>query len=321
MRRPSSTVVRGGLAGILAATALALWFLIVDTVQGRPLHTPAFLAGVVLDIEQVRVGAGTIVLYTILHYTAFTLLGIVMAELLPRIRIAPSVLLGAVIGFLLFDVAFYAGVLVTGVDVVDALGWPSVLAGDIIAGVVLMGALRLMHAAPGEGWAERLASHRIVREGVIAGLIGAIVVALWFFIIDAVGGRLLFTPAALGSALFYGASHAAQVRIDAITVLGYTFLHGAVFLVAGMIAAALAVEAEQHPPLLLAFVLLFVTFETLFIGLIALIASWLLDAIAWWTIAAANVLAAVAMGIYLWREHPALRRLLMDRKHPLEEPV
>ena len=165
------------------------------------------------------------------------------------------------------------------------------LAGNIIAGVVLMGGLRLMHAVPGATWAESLAGHRIIREGIIAGLIGAGTVAVWF-IIDAVAGRLLFTPAALGSALFYGTSQVAQVHVDAITIWGYTFLHVAAFLIAGTIAAALAVEAEQHPPLLLAFVLLFVTFETLFIGLIAIVASWLLDAISWWTIAAASILAA-----------------------------
>ena len=321
MRRPSSVVIRGGLAGILAATALALWFLLVDALQGRPLYTPAFLASVVLGFEQVQVSAGVVVLYTLLHYTAFTLLGIALAMLLPRIRVAPNILLGAVLGFLLFDVAFYAGVIATGVDVVDVLGWPQVLAGNVIAGIVLMGGLRLMHAAPGATWAETLAGHRIIREGIIAGLIGASAVALWFFIIDAAAGRLLFTPAALGSALFYGASQVAEVRIDAITILGYTFLHAAAFLIAGTVAAALAVEAEEHPPLLLAFVLLFVTFETLFIGLIAILASWLLDAIAWWTIAAANIIAAVAIGIFLWREHPALRRVMSDREHPLEEPV
>ena len=36
---------------------------------------------------------------------------------------------------------------------------------------------------------------------------------------------------------------------------------------------------------------------------------------------AANILAAIAIGIYLWREHPALRRVMTDRDHPLEEPV
>jgi hypothetical protein len=36
-------------------------------------------------------------------------------------------------------------------------------------------------------------------------------------------------------------------------------------------------------------------------------------ALAWWTIAAANVLAALAMGAYLWRAHPELRAA-MERK-------
>src|SRR5690606_35511690 len=183
-----------------------------------------------LGFEQVRVSTGLVALYTLLHYAAFTLLGIVMAELLPRIRIAPNVLLGAVLGFLLFDIAFYAGVIATGVDVVDVLGWPQVLAGNVIAGIVLMGGLRLIHAAPGATWAETLAGHRIIREGLIAGLIGASAVALWFFVIDAAAGQLLFTPAALGSALFYGAIQVAEVRMYAITILGYTFLHAAAFL-------------------------------------------------------------------------------------------
>jgi hypothetical protein len=321
MRRPGSIAIRGGAAGIVAATALALWFLLVDSLEGKPLYTPAFLATVLLGREQVQVSAGLVGLYTIVHYLVFTALGIFMAVLLPRVRVAPSILLGAVLGFLLFDIAFYLGLTLTGVDVVDILGWPEVLAGNVIAGIVLMSALRLTHAAPGESWLERLAHHRIVREGVIAGLLGAGVVALWFFVIDAATGRLFFTPAALGSALFYGANGVAAVRVDAITVLGYTFLHIAAFLIAGLIAAGLAVEAEEHPPLLLAFVLLFVTFETLFIGLVALIASWLLDAIAWWRIAAANLLAAIAIAIFLWREHPALRRLLIERERPLEEPV
>ncbi|HEX7090921.1 MAG TPA: hypothetical protein VF192_12345 [Longimicrobiales bacterium] len=321
MRRPGSIVIRGGAAGILAATALALWFLLVDALERRPLYTPAFLASVLLGREQVVVSVGLVALYTLLHYVVFTALGIFMAALLPRVIAAPSLLLGAVLGFLLFDIAFYLGVVVTGVDVVDILGWPEVLAGNVIAGVVLMAALRLTHAAPGASWPETLARHRIIREGVIAGLLGAGAVALWFFVIDAASGRLLFTPAALGSALFYGASEIAAVRIDAITVLGYTLLHVTAFLVAGMVAAAFATEAEEHPPLLLAFVLLFVTFETLFIGLLAIIAAWLLDALQWWTIAVGNIIAAIAMGIYLWREHPALRRVMSDREHPLEEPV
>ena len=45
---------------------------------------------------------------------------------------------------------------------------------------------------------------RHLREGVIAGLIGAAIVAVWFLIYDAARGRPLRTPALLGAATFAG---------------------------------------------------------------------------------------------------------------------
>ena len=33
----------GALTGFIGATAIAVWFLIVDTVTGRPFYTPEFL--------------------------------------------------------------------------------------------------------------------------------------------------------------------------------------------------------------------------------------------------------------------------------------
>ena len=41
-------------------------------------------------------------------------------------------------------------------------------------------------------------------DGVIAGVIGATVIAVWFFIVDLVQGRPLYTPTVLGTALFGG---------------------------------------------------------------------------------------------------------------------
>src|SRR5207237_708962 len=49
----------------------------------------------------------------------------------------------------------------------------------------------------------RMQVSRILREGFIAGLIGAGAVALWFLIVDVIAGRPFFTPAMLGSAAFW----------------------------------------------------------------------------------------------------------------------
>ena len=127
---------------------------------------------------------------------------------------------------------------------------------------------------------------------------------------DVVRGQLLFTPAALGSALFLGARGVAEVEITLGTVLGYSVLHFSAFIAAGFLASALASAAEREPPVLLGATLLFFVLETLFLGLLAIMASWLLDALNWWSVVAANVIAAVTMGIYLWHEHPKLREEL-----------
>ena len=45
---------------------------------------------------------------------------------------------------------------------------------------------------------------QVLHEGFIAGLIGAAAVALWFLVVDVIAGRPFFTPAMLGSAVFWG---------------------------------------------------------------------------------------------------------------------
>src|SRR5690606_30144172 len=153
----------------------------------------------------------------------------------------------------------------------------------LLAGLALMGYLA---ARAGVSLSLRtvLAEHQTIREGLIAGLIGALAVAAWFLVIDVVRGQLLFTPAALGSALFTGARGVNEVEITAATVIGYTILHFTAFIAAGCLASALATAAEREPPVLLGAVLLFFVLETLFLGLLAIMASWLLDALNWWSV-------------------------------------
>src|SRR5205809_5187456 len=83
---------------------------------------------------------------------------------------------------------------------------------------------------------------RILREGFIAGLIGAGVVALWFLIVDIIAGRPFFTPAMLGSAVFWGVHDPALVVIEYSRIIGYTMIHVSAFIIVGTIAA----RSEEH---------------------------------------------------------------------------
>jgi hypothetical protein len=251
-----------------------------------------------------------IVFYTLIHYVAWIAVGIGATWLVRKLAVAPGVLIGLVLGFILFDVVFYLSVYVTGMDVAAELGWVEVMAGNLIAGVSLMGYLHLTGEARPVTWWEAMADHRIVREGVVAGLVGAGVVAFWFFLFDAVRGELFFTPGALGSAVFLGASSLEAVEVSAGTVLGYTVLHVGAFLAVGILASAIVWQSEETPPLLLGAVLLFAAFEAFFLAILAVVAEFLLGPLAWWSIAVGNLLAVVGMGWYLWRRHPRLREAL-----------
>jgi hypothetical protein len=309
----SGAVKRGLVGGFAAASALALWFLLIDAMAGRPFHTPAFLARVLLGGEEVTLDIGQIALYTVVHYALFLLLGAAVGWVTDRLRVVPVLLMGFLVGFLLFNLVFYGGVWLTGIDVAEYLGWPQVLAGNIIAGLTLIGVIRLLHPEPTVSWVTALRQHRVLREAVVVGVIGAGVVALWFLVLDAALGRLLFTPAALGSVVFHGATSPAAVQVDALTILGYTALHLAAFGVAGLVAAAVVAYAEdRHAYVLLGVVLVFVAFETFFIGFVTVLAQWLLELIPWWSILVANLLAAIAMGAYLWSRHPKLARAVSD---------
>ena len=317
-----SILVRGLVAGLLAATALAVWFLVIDLIQGRAFYTPAFVSSLLTGRETVSIDTGLIIGYTVFHYGVFLAIGVIVAWLLSKVETVPAFLLGVVLFVLLFDLIFYSSVIITGTNVVAELGWPEVLVGNLMAGIVLLGYLHLSGVVKSVTWLDVLAEHRILREGVVAGLLGAVVVALWFLIFDAIAGRVFFTPGALGSALLYGANTIGDVRVATGTVALYTIIHVAAFIIVGIIAAAFVMGAERQPPLLLGLILFFVVNEVLFIGIVAIFASWILGTLGWWNILVGNLLAALAIGAYLWGEHPVLRREVHGlREQSLERPA
>jgi hypothetical protein len=313
---PKTTLVRGLLAGAVGATILAGWFLVIDIVGGQAFHTPGFLANILAGADVSHPSAGLVAAYTLFHYAAFCAVGVAVAWLMSHLETSAPILLGLVLGFVLFDLVFYMSIAVTGVDVVNELGWPEVLIGNLLAGLAVMLFLRLGAERTTPSWVTTLSQHRIVREGVVAGLIGAITVAFWFLIFDSLRGQLFFTPGALGSALFLGVADISEMQVSLLTVGGYTIVHCVAFVAVGLAASAIVVQAERFPPLLLAGVLIFVTFEAFFLGLLAVMGEWLLGALGWVVIGFANLVATVAMALYLLSAHPKLRASLTQTMPP-----
>jgi len=149
---------------------------------------------------------------------------------------------------------------------------------------------------------------RLYQEGMIAGVIGAATVALWFLLLDSAAGRPLYTPTVLGSAIFRHAALASPetLSVSMEMVLMFTWIHVLVFAALGGIASRLLAMAERNPSWGFGLLLLFVVFEFGFVAAAALIASPVLRVIPWPSVLAANLLAAAAMSAYFWRRHPQL---------------
>jgi len=149
----------------------------------------------------------------------------------------------------------------------------------------------------------------LYQEGIVAGVLGAAVIALWFLILDTVAGRPLYTPTVLGTALFRhgaGLDHPEMIETSFDMVVVFTWIHLLVFAVLGGVASQLLAVAERRPNLGFGVVLFFVIFEFGFVTLCMVFAQDVLQALAWEKVLAGNVLAAAAMAAYLWRRHPNL---------------
>ncbi len=149
---------------------------------------------------------------------------------------------------------------------------------------------------------------RVLREGFIAGLLGAAVVAVFFGLVDVLGGHSPFhTVDVLGRALV-GQPASGGPGYEAGPALAYNGLHVLVFLLIGTAMAWLAAKIEERPALwYLAFFGLVAAFVYDFFFML-MISGPVAGGLPWAALAIANVFAAVAMVGYLLAVHPALRR-------------
>jgi len=154
----------------------------------------------------------------------------------------------------------------------------------------------------------RTRSSSIASDGVFSGVIGGLTVALFYLLIDTIEGRPLWTPSLLGSALFLGSSVDKVSAVNIPMVFAYTGVHMALFVAAGMAFSFMVAQFESNPPLAILLLLLFVCFEAAFFAFTMALAAGVIGALGASSVAAANLLAAVAMSAYFWRTHPGAGR-------------
>jgi hypothetical protein len=149
--------------------------------------------------------------------------------------------------------------------------------------------------------------HSNIREGLLAGLIGALIVAVWYLVVDLGQGEAFYTSNLLGQVFVRGGSGPADAGVSSPAVLQYFLLHFGWFLLFGLGLAALIHLATRNSAFRMGVWLYLVTGTVFFFGLSYLL-TWLSGlGFPVWTISAGTLLGVGSMGIYLWLRHPTLK--------------
>jgi len=144
----------------------------------------------------------------------------------------------------------------------------------------------------------------ILLDGLFTGMIGALTVAAWFLVLDLAGGRPLWTPALLGNLLLHGVSATHNVTVTPLEVAAYTAFHFLVFIAVGVMLSYLTTLFERFPIMFFVLLVLFLCLQAGFFVFDAVLGAELMHQLQPWAVVVANVLAAGAMALYLWKRHP-----------------
>ena len=135
-----SLLVEGVTTGVIGATAVAVWFLVVDTIAGRPFYTPELLGSAVFSLfgpagDDSRLQH--ILGYTLWHYAAYIVIGTVLAAIVRRAQDDPNVLAGLAIFFFVYQLGFYGIVALLSETLLGNLAWYQIGMANVVSSLLM----------------------------------------------------------------------------------------------------------------------------------------------------------------------------------------
>ena len=150
--RPATASTDGVGAGLIGAGTVAGWFLILDTLAGRPFYTPSLLGtalfrrGVPVDAAATApVSLEMVGMFTWVHALVFIAIGGLASYLLTAVETKPSLGFGLILLFVVFQASFTVFAVVVAPQLLVAVGWIPVLTANLLAAVAMAGYLGWRH--------------------------------------------------------------------------------------------------------------------------------------------------------------------------------
>jgi hypothetical protein len=155
----------------------------------------------------------------------------------------------------------------------------------------------------------------VVAEGLVAGILAHLAIALVLVVADLAGGRWFFyTPTLVGRVLLEG-SRECQASPSAIILLAYTSIHLVVLSLFGMLASWLVSSSEERPGLWFGALFVFIFVAWHLPAAVLGVLGGVLECRSLWPPTIAGFAGALAMAVYLWRSHPRLRKVLRGDRY------
>jgi len=140
--------------GALGGSVIALFFLVVDLVEGRPLYTPSLLGSVIFagaapsSVTEVRLDM--VAYFTLIHLLVFGVLGMLFAFLFHEVELrARRPIEVLLLFFLIFEGASLIAALVLAPGVTQQLGAFRVFLANLLAAAAMGAFLLVTHSRAG----------------------------------------------------------------------------------------------------------------------------------------------------------------------------
>ena len=162
-QRPHNFLREGVITGFIGATAIAIWFLIVDTIARHPFYTPIFLGKGVVSVLGKNVIGDTdfthVLGYTVFHYVAFFIVGIVLTVIVHQAQRTPGILAGLLVAFVMMTLGFYMIAAVFTHSALGELSWVQIFIANLLAAALMLGYLWRRHPGLNAQFRQALEGH------------------------------------------------------------------------------------------------------------------------------------------------------------------
>ncbi len=319
-RTPSELLLESLYVGVLGGSAVAIFFLVVDLLEGRPLFTPSLIGSVMFEgahaQEVASVQLGAVFYFSLVHMAAFTVLGGAMSLLVHEVELhSKHPIAVLLVLFATIEAAFFVAAPLAMPGVVATLGMIRIAAANLMAAATMTLFFVLVHNA--DAWQKvKHSGADLAYDSFYSGALGGSAVALFFLVADAIDGEPLFTPSLVGQVLFLGLAAEEVVRVNLAAVAYASFVHMMGFVTIGAVISWLIHEIElhsRHPIVVL--VVVFSILEVSFFVLCPLLLPGVVDRLGVLRVGAANLLAAFTMAVFFMLSHR--EHAWRDLKHAL----